>query len=105
MAKDSRIKFLSKTDTKKDHENVSAHPGTYTSVILEEGEGRSKQEEIEISSSETITLWRGDAPPATEDGKEGQGREGGKKNGTSYFDRLWDHGQKKRRWFLFLKRN
>jgi hypothetical protein len=48
------------------------------------------------SNSPCIQLWRADRP-GTEAGHVS--------DSSSYFDRMWDRGQQKRRWFLFLKKS
>lgn len=51
---------------------------------------------LEASSPQlSIEVWRGD--PGVEAGHIAA-------DASSYFDRMWDLGQKKRRWFLFLKK-
>lgn len=56
------------------------------------------EQQLQVQSSsakETITLWRGDPGP-----------EGGHiADSSSYFDRMWSLGQKKRRWFLFVEKS
>ena len=41
-----------------------------------------------------LTLWRGEPGPVC----------GHSTIASSYFDRLWDKGNKKRRWFIYVKK-
>ena len=62
----------------------------FTSVGFEQG-GRSYMNEWELDD---VTLWRGELPEES----------GIKTEASSYFDRLWNKGQKTRRWFLMVRK-
>jgi pentatricopeptide repeat protein len=68
-----------KKGNKKDRNNKKDDPP----VVVKEG-----------SYKDSIIIWRGD--PGDESGHIAMV--------SSYFDRMWSLGQKKRRWFLFLKK-
>jgi pentatricopeptide repeat protein len=47
-----------------------------------------------VQHARTVDLWRGEAGPEV----------GHVTTASSYFDRMWDLGQKKRRWFIYVKK-
>jgi pentatricopeptide repeat protein len=51
---------------------------------------------VDSSNSQVLQIWRAERP----------GPEAGHVcvNASSYFDRMWSRGQKKRRWFIYLKK-
>jgi pentatricopeptide repeat protein len=47
-----------------------------------------------VQHARTVDLWRGEAGPEV----------GHVTTASSYFDRMWDLGQKKRRWFIYVRK-
>jgi pentatricopeptide repeat protein len=47
-----------------------------------------------VQHARTVDLWRGEAGPEV----------GPVTTASSYFDRMWDLGQKKRRWFIYVRK-
>ena len=51
---------------------------------------------LESSAGQALQLWRGDSAEVSVNDDN--------THVSSYFDRMWERGQKKRRWFMVLKK-
>ena len=61
---------------------------------------------ITESEVQVLQLWRGDSAEVENNDNNNQNRKDGDSvHASSYFDRMWERGQKKRRWFMILKKS
>jgi hypothetical protein len=82
-----------------EHGEEMSRRASFTSAPLEPSPGRQVEKTIAIEAllnepeGRRIEIWRGEP-----------GREAGHvdEEASSYFDRMWEKGKKRRRWFLFL---
>lgn len=68
----------------------------FTSIHIDEEDGGASRESVVGAAGgfAGVTIWRGDLP-----------RESGVEvRASSYFDRMWSRGQKKRRWFVLVRK-
>ena len=63
-----------------------------TSMSSSSGHSKISADQPVAADALTLELWRGDSEDSGPGGRAS----------SSYFDRLWERGQKKRRWFIVL---
>ena len=60
------------------------------------------EEEEENEEESVLQLWRGDSAEVNDFNDDASPSHS---HVSSYFDRMWERGQKKRRWFMILKKS
>ena len=66
----------------------------YSVIVISRTEIEITLVEEDVSVGRSVDVWRGE--PGLEAGHVARA--------SSYFDRMWDLGQKKRRWFLYVRK-
>ena len=64
---------------------------------------KEEEEKAEDEEEAVLQLWRGDSAEANDCNDDDA--HSNTSHVSSYFDRMWERGQKKRRWFMILKKS